>query len=103
MSGFRLTLLPVVAGLSLSNGRRASTARIEGDDRAMSSNLLWRSVLNSGRGPRNGRRPIHSPIAMSSSTVRTYHTPSTSAGEASVRAPMSLVCKSSNVDPVFST
>ena len=45
----------------------------------------------------------HSPMAMSSSTVRTYHTPSTKAGEASVRAPMSLVCSSSNVGPVCRT
>ena len=50
----------------------------------------------------NDRLAAHPPMATSASTVRTYHTPSTRAGEARVRVPMSLVCRSSNSGPVFS-
>ena len=42
-------------------------------------------------------------MASSSFSVRMYHLPSTSAGDAKVRAPMSLVCSNSNSGPARRT
>ena len=62
----------------------------------------WRRWKMSSADAR-GTCPGQFPMAMSSRDVRIYQMPSTSAGEASVRAPMSLVCSSSNSGPVRST